>query len=191
MKNKLRGFNDFVKVNEDKEAKSVPLRGYPSETMIERISALMEIMPDRVKFGVPSDNKGYSITYRDANGAIQKIKDIDHYYSNRGEEVKYYCWNISYAGSWDATKSLRSKIDEEGGFGKPTNMNLKKILDYFSKNPEDVDNVRSISISIDSKSIRKAASSQSDSENPYPQQEKSSKPGVEEEVEETEESENE
>lgn len=180
MKNKLRGFSEFVKVNEDKAAEAAPLRGYQSDVLIERISALMEIMPDRVKFGVPSDNKGYSITYRDANGAIQKIKDIDHYYSNKGEEIKYYCWNISYAGSWDATKSLRSKIDEAGGFGKPTNMNLKKIIDYFSKNPEDVDNVRSISISIDAKSIRKEASKSEGSEDPYPQQDRGSKPGAEE-----------
>ncbi len=186
MKNKLRDFKDFININEEKDLESIPLRGYPSGVVIERISAMMELMPDRVKFGVPSDNKGYSITYRDANGAIQKIKDIDHYYSNKGEEVKYYCWNISYAGSWDATKGLRSKIDEAGGFGKPTNMNLKKIIDYFSKNPEDVDNVRSISISIDSQSIRKSGSKSSDSEDLYPQQDSASKPDAEDDSKEKE-----
>ena len=36
------------------------------------------------------------------------------------------------------------------------NMNLKKIINYFTENAEDSDNVRSISISMDAMSIRKA-----------------------------------
>ena len=36
------------------------------------------------------------------------------------------------------------------------NINLKKLIDYFTENPEDSDNLQSISISIDSPSIRKA-----------------------------------
>lgn len=157
MKSRVHSFRRFEKIYEQEQQvkKSAPLRGYSSDVIIKRIEEMMEIMPDRVKFGVPADNKGYSLSYRDANGAIQKIMDIEHYYSGKGEEVKFYCWNISYAGSWDATKSLREKIDEFGGFGRELNMNLKKVLKYFSENPEDVDNIRSISISIDSKSIRK------------------------------------
>jgi hypothetical protein len=57
-------------------------------------------------------------------------------------------------------------------------MNLKRVIDYFKKNPEDVDNVRSISISVDSKSIRKNQMSQSEPEempaNPQDQQESDS-----------------
>ena len=148
----MHKFNKFVSINENIDAK---LKGYTSDDVIERIGNLMEIMPDRVKFGIPADSKGYSTSYRDANGAIEKIKDINHYYQSKGENVKFYCWNISYSGSWDATKALRSKIDEFGGFGRESNINLKKVISYFSENSEDVDNIRSISISIDAMSIRK------------------------------------
>jgi len=153
VKNRVNKFRKYERLNEQEGGS--PLRGYSSEDIIARIEELMNIMPDRAKFGVPADNKGYSLSYRDANGAIQKIKDVHHYYSSKGEDVKFYCWNISYSGSWDATKSLREKIDEFGGFGREMNMNLKKVISYFSKNEEDVDNVRSISISIDAKSVRK------------------------------------
>ncbi len=166
MKNRVKKFNQFEVINEGKT--NAALRGYPAETIVERIGQMMEIFPDRVKFGVPSDNKGLTLTYRDANGAIQKIQDVSHYYNGKGEEVKFYCWNISYAGSWDATKSLREKIDEFGGFGREQNMNLKKIIDYFTQNPEDVDNIRSISISIDSNSIRKAKKSENSEMYPQP-----------------------
>ena len=152
MRNRVHKFNKFVSINENIDAK---LKGYTSDDVIERIGNLMEIMPDRVKFGIPADSKGYSTSYRDANGAIEKIKDINHYYQSKGENVKFYCWNISYSGSWDATKALRSKIDEFGGFGRESNINLKKVISYFSENSEDVDNIRSISISIDAMSIRK------------------------------------
>ena len=156
MKSRVHKFRRFERIYEESVAKkAAPLKGYSADVIIKRIEEMMEIMPDRVKFGVPADNKGYSLSYRDANGAIQKIMDVAHYYSGKGEDVKFYCWNISYSGSWDATKSLREKIDEFGGFGRELNMNLKKVIAYFSENPEDVDNIRSISISIDSKSIRK------------------------------------
>lgn len=168
MRNRVHNFKKFEKINEHEEskAKSAPLKGYSAETIVTRIAELMEIMPDRVKFGVPADNKGYSLSYRDANGAINKIKDIEHYYSSKGEEVKFYCWAISYAGSWNATKSLRKKIDEFGGFGIESNMNLKKVIAYFNKNSEDVDNVRSLSISLDSKSIRKDSAESEEESNP-------------------------
>jgi len=152
VRNRVHKFNEFVSINESNDAK---LKGYTSDDVIERIENLMEIMPDRVKFGIPADSKGYSTSYRDANGAIEKIKDINHYYQSKGETVKFYSWNISYSGSWDATKALRSKIDEFGGFGRESNINLKKVITYFSENSEDVDNIRSISISIDAMSIRK------------------------------------
>jgi len=173
VRNRVNKFREFEKINEQEEvkSKSAPLKGYSAEVLVERIHALMEIMPDRVRFGVPSDKNGYSLTYRDANGAIQKINDLEHYYSSKGEQVKFYCWTISYAGSWDATKSLRRKIDKFGGFGNETNMNLKKVKEYFAKNSEDVDNVRSFSISIDAKSIRKESAEVEDAastENPQP-----------------------
>jgi hypothetical protein len=174
VKNRVSKFNEFEKIYEQEQQNAeaggeAPLRGYPADQVIARIEELMNIMPDRVKFGVPADIKGYSTSYRDANGAIEKINDINHYYSGKGEEVRFYCWNISYSGSWDATKSLRAKIDEAGGFGREQNMNLKKIIKYFSGNSEDVDNVRSIALSIDAKSIRKTTDRQSEAEEEQPQ----------------------
>lgn len=171
MKNRVNKFREFEIVNEQEESNGGPLRGYSADVIVDRISEMMEFMPDRVKFGVPADNKGASLSYRDANGAIQKIKDLSHYYNSKSEEVKFYCWNISYAGSWDATKSLREKIDEFGGFGTEQNMNLKKVIKYFSDNAEDVDNVRSLSISIDAKSIRKSNDDEAEDSN-YPQPDK-------------------
>jgi hypothetical protein len=184
VKSRVHNFRKFEKVyeQESQKSKEAPLRGYSADSIIKRIEEMMEIMPDRVKFGVPADNKGYSLSYRDANGAIQKIMDVEHYYSGKGEEIKFYCWNISYAGSWDATKSLREKIDEFGGFGRELNMNLKKVIAYFSENPEDVDNIRSISISIDSKSVRKDKKDVSDSD--YPQPDKEENQEVEDKTEE-------
>ena len=69
----MHKFNKFISINENSESK---LKGYSSDQVIERIENLMEIMPDRVKFGIPADSKGYSTSYRDANGAIEKIKDV-------------------------------------------------------------------------------------------------------------------
>jgi hypothetical protein len=168
VKRLVNTFRQFESINEQAKIESIPLRGYDIDNMVSRIEELMEIMPDRMKFGVPSDNKGYALTYRDANGAIQKLEDLNHYYSGKGEEVKFYCWNISYSGSWDATQSLKEKIDKFGGFGREVNMNLKKVVEYFTANPEDADNVRSLSISIDSMSIRKDAMSNKKKEE-YPQ----------------------
>lgn len=173
MKNRVNKFSTYEKINEDKFESKAPLRGYPASVIISRIEQLMEVMPDRIKFGVPADIKGYSTSYRDANGAIQKVMDISHYYEGKGDEVTFYCWNISYSGSWDATKGLRAKIDEFGGFGREQNMNLRKVVKYFEKNTEDADNVRSLSISIDSASIRKESAKQSEAEVENPSEEDS------------------
>ena len=181
MKQRINKFRTFERMNEQEEQTgSNPLRGYSAEIAIKRIEEMMEIMPDRVKFGVPADNKGYSLSYRDANGAIQKIRDIQHYYSGKGEDVTFYCWNISYAGSWDATKSLREKIDEFGGFGREMNINLKKVISYFNGNAEDVDNVRSFSISIDTLSIRKDSVNQEKKPEGSPQPDSAAEPRKEE-----------
>jgi hypothetical protein len=151
---KLKKFSQFVN---EAEVMTIPLKGYPADIVIARIEELMETLSDGVKFGVPSDYLGRATTYKDANGAIQRIKDIKHYYNSKAEEVRFYCWSISYEGSWKATKNLRSKIDSAGGFGEqPNNLNLKKVVDYFLQNAEDSDNVASISLSIDSPTVRKS-----------------------------------
>jgi hypothetical protein len=147
-------FAQYIKESEEMAA---PLKGYKADQIITRIEELMNVVSDQVRFGVPSDNLGRAITYRDANGAIQRVKDILHYYTSKNEKVRFYCWSISYEGTWKATTTLRDKIEAAGGFGEEVNnINLKKLIEYFTTNPEDSDNLRSISISIDSPSIRKA-----------------------------------
>lgn len=152
----IKSFSQYLKENENIQT-SAKLKGYKAEQIIQRISELMEILSDDIRFGVPSDTLGRATTYRDANGAIQKIKDMQHYYESKGEDVRFYCWSISYNGSWKATTNLKKKIEAAGGFGEEKmNMNLKKVVDYFTENAEDSDNVRSISISMDAESIRKS-----------------------------------
>ena len=88
MKNRVNKFREFEIVNEQEKSSESPLRGYSADKIVERISEMMEFMPDRVKFGVPADNKGASLSYRDANGAIQKIQDVAHYYASKSEDFK-------------------------------------------------------------------------------------------------------
>ena len=151
---KLRKFSQFVN---EAEVMTIPLKGYLADQIIKRIEELMEALSDGVKFGVPSDYLGRATTKKDANAAIQRIKEIKHYYDSKAEDVRFYCWSISYQGSWKATKNLKAKIEKDGGFGKqPNNLNLMKVIDYFIKNAEDSDNVDEIVISIDSPTIRKS-----------------------------------
>jgi hypothetical protein len=150
----LKYYSEYITESEELEA---PLKGYTADQIIARIEEMMEILSDDVRFGVPSDNLGRALTYRDANGAIQRIKDLQHYYDSNDEQVRYYCWSIAYNGSWKATKNLKSKIEAAGGLGPhANNISLKNLIDYFTQNPEDSDNVRSLSISIDAKKVRKS-----------------------------------
>lgn len=154
---KLKKFSQFVN---EAEVMTMPLKGYDAETIIARIGELMEALYDKVKFGVPSDYLGRATTYKDANAAIQRIKDIKHYYDSKAEDVRFYCWSISYQGSWKATTNLKSKIETDGGFGnQENNLNLKKVIDYFTENAEDSDNIESLAISIDSPTVRKSMQS--------------------------------
>lgn len=160
----IKYFSEYITESEQAEA---PLKGYTAEQLISRIEEMMSTLSDDVRFGVPSDNLGRATTYRDANGAIQRVKDIQHYYDSKGEEVRYYCWSISYNGSWKATTNLKTKIEHAGGLGdQPNNINLKKLIEYFTTNAEDSDNVRSISISIDAASVRKSTKQKPEEEKP-------------------------
>lgn len=157
-KNFIKSFSRYLVEGDQEQEMTGALKGYTAEQIIGRITEMMEIMSDGLRFGVPSDTYGHATTYRDANGAIEKIKDMQHYYETKGEQVRFYCWNINYGGSWEASQSLKQKVEEFGGFGKnPNNINLKKLIEYFTNNPEDVDNVRSLAISMDSEAIRKFA----------------------------------
>ncbi|CAB4159523.1 hypothetical protein UFOVP699_259 [uncultured Caudovirales phage] len=161
-------FSQYIK--ESEEITSSKLRGYSSEEIVDRINGkddsesgktengLKHVFPDKLKFGIPSDNLGRAVTYRDANGTIQRILDITNYYQSKGEDVTFYCWSIAFDGSPEVTDALRNKIkefDSGEGFGSPRNINLKKVIEYFSQNKEDADNIASLSIGIDAKSIRK------------------------------------
>ena len=162
----LKTYIQYIKEQDEKTDKTdKPLRGYTADQIIERIGQLMDIVSDRVRFGVPSDTLGRATTYRDANGAIQKIRDLQHYYDSKSEDVRFYCWSISYNGSWNATKELKDKIDATGGFGEEKlNINIKKVINYFKNNVEDSDNIRSISVSMDSKGIRNEMNKKSSTE---------------------------
>lgn len=167
MQRELKFFDQYLVEQAEASTPDRPLKGYTADQIITRISELMEVLSDDVRFGVPSDTLGRVTTYRDANGAIQKIQDMQHYYSSKGEDVRFYVWSISYSGSWKATKNLKSKIEAAGGFGEEKlNLNLKKIIEYFTENAEDSDNVRSLSISMDAESIRKATQKASEPEEP-------------------------
>jgi len=188
VKNVVKGFGEFNRINEEVSIEQVPLRGYPAEQIKERLDEFVEIMPDRLKIGVPSDSKGYTITYRDINGAMQKIDDLVHEYSSRGEKITFYCWSVGFAGTWEATKILKEKIKKAGGFGKQEdNLSLKKMIKYFDGNREDADNVKSISISIDSESIRKDKLERSEEgpqrEEIYPSREPAKEPAAEKPME--------
>ena len=162
------GYLQYIKEAEEAEL-AAPLKGYNSDQVITRIGELMEVLSDKVRFGIPSDNLGRTITYRDANGVIARIRDIVHYYDSKKEQVRFYCWSISYSGTWKASKTLREKIETGGGFGESDlNINLKKVIEYFTANPEDSDNIASISIGIDSDSIRKAMDAPKPEEKPAP-----------------------
>jgi hypothetical protein len=164
----LKYYSEYITESEELEA---PLKGYTADQIIARIEEMMEILSDDVRFGVPSDNLGRALTYRDANGAIQRIKDLQHYYDSNDEQVRYYCWSIAYNGSWKATKNLKAKIEAAGGLGQqPNNISFKNLIDYFTQNPEDSDNVRSLSISIDAKKVRKSQSANQEKEE-QPQEE--------------------
>jgi hypothetical protein len=166
------GYLQYIKEAEEAEL-AAPLKGYTADQVITRIEELMEVLSDKVRFGIPSDNLGRTITYRDANGVIARIRDIVHYYDSKKEQVRFYCWSISYSGTWKASKNLRQKIENDGGFGESDlNINIKKVIDYFMENPEDSDNIASISIGIDSESIRKAMSAPKPEAKPAPAPEK-------------------
>lgn len=176
------GYLQYIKEAEEAEL-SAPLKGYKENEIIERIEQLMEVLSDKVRFGIPSDNLGRTITYRDANGVIARIKDIVHYYDSKKEEVRFYCWSLSYSGTWKASKTLRQKIETDGGFGESDlNLNLKKVIEYFTANPEDSDNIASLSIGIDSLSIRKAMDAPKPEEKPAQDQTQTTQKPTEPEI---------
>ena len=83
MAKEIKSFTTYLKEQAEVNVEvSAPLKGYTAEQIIGRISELMELLSDEVRFGVPSDTLGRATTYRDANGAIQKIKDMQHYYES-------------------------------------------------------------------------------------------------------------
>ena len=142
------------------EKKENSLKGIPYENMIKKIEAVMEVLPSDVQFGVPSDNLGQSTSYKSPADAIQRIKDIAHYYEKRKEKVRFYCWSITFKGDFNASQELEDKMIEADGlfhenqkkYGK---VDMIKVRDYVKTNPEDADEFKSFSISLDSNASRK------------------------------------
>jgi len=154
MKKLINKYSDFIF-----EKKENSLKGIPSENMIKKIEAVMEVMPSDVQFGVPSDNLGQSTSYKSPSDAIQRIKDIAHYYEKRKQKVRFYCWSITFKGDFNASQELEDKmIDADGLFHenqkKYGKIDMIKVRDYVQSNPEDADEFKSFSISLDSNASR-------------------------------------
>ena len=155
MKKLVNKYSEFIF-----EKKESTLKGIPYENMIKKIEAVMEVLPSDVQFGVPSDNLGQSTSYKSPADAIQRIKDIAHYYEKRKEKVRFYCWSITFKGDFNASQELEDKMIEADGlfhenqkkYGK---IDMIKVRDYVETNPEDADEFKSFSISLDSNASRK------------------------------------
>lgn len=155
MRKLVNKYSDFIF-----EKKESSLKGIPYENMIKKIEAVMKILPSDVQFGVPSDNLGQSTSYKSTSDAIQRIKDIAHYYEKRKEKVRFYCWSITFKGDFNASQELEDKMIEADSlfhenqkkYGK---IDMIKVRDYVETNPEDADEFKSFSISLDSNSSRK------------------------------------
>lgn len=155
MKNLVTKYSEFIF-----EKKKSPLKGISSENIIKKIEAVMDVLPNDIQFGVPSDNLGQSTSYKSASDAIQRIKDITHYYNKRKEDVKFYCWSITFKGDFNASQELEDKMAEADGLfhedkAKYGKIDMIKVRDYVQTNPEDADEFKSFSISLDSASSRK------------------------------------
>lgn len=155
MKKLVNRYSEFIF-----EKKESSLKGIPYENMIKKIESVMEVLPSDVQFGVPSDNLGQSTSYKSPADAIQRIKDIAHYYEKRKEKVRFYCWSITFKGDFNASQELEDKMIEADGlfhenqkkYGK---IDMIKVRDYVQTNPEDADEFKSFSISLDSNASRK------------------------------------
>lgn len=154
MKNYVNKYSSFVF-----EKKQGSLKGISYENMIKKIETLMKVLPGDVQFGVPSDNLGQSTSYKSVSDAIQRIKDISHYYAKRKENVRFYCWSITFKGDWEASQVLEDKMKEADGLfhenqAKYGKIDLLKVKQYVETNPEDSDDFKSFSISLDSNASR-------------------------------------
>ena len=154
MKRYVNKYSSFVF-----EKKQGSLKGISSKNMLKKIEALMTAIPNDVQFGVPSDNLGQSTSYKSAADAIQRIKDITHYYTKRKENVRFYCWSITFNGDWEASQVLEEKMKEADGIfhedqAKYGKIDLIKVKKYINTNPEDADDFKSFSISLDSEASR-------------------------------------
>lgn len=155
MKNYVTDYSKFI--FEKKESSN--LKGIAPENMIKKIESIMEVLPDSTEFGVPSDNLGQSTSYKNANSAIQRIKDITHYYEKRKQEVKFYCWSVTFKGDFKAVQELEDMMieadalyhEDQKKYGK---IDLLKVKEYVESNPEDSDEFKSFSISLDSNASR-------------------------------------
>ncbi len=155
MRRLVNKYSDFIF-----EKKESSLKGIPYENMIKKIEAVMNVLPSDIQFGVPSDNLGQSTSYKDASDAIQRIKDIAHYYEKRKEKVRFYCWSITFKGDFNASQELEDKMIEADGLfhenkDKYGKIDMIKVRDYVETNPEVADEFKSFSISLDSNSSRK------------------------------------
>ena len=124
MKRLVNKYSEFIF-----EKKENSLKGISYDNMIKKIEEVVRVLPSTVQFGVPSDNLGQSTSYKSPADAIQRIKDIAHYYEKRKEKVRFYCWSITFKGDFNASQELEDKMIEADGLFHENQKKYGKI-DY-------------------------------------------------------------
>lgn len=143
-------FNQFLNEAEDTQE----LKGVPFQELMDTLSKLTDITSDALSIGTPADIYGHSTSYKTDLGEVQaRLADIDHYYSSKkDEEVRFYCWNISWK-DYSSGKELEKKLPE-GTITPYQNIDLTALITYFEENPEDAGLLKGINLSISSKAVK-------------------------------------
>jgi len=151
MKDGAKNFSTFV----NEQEMNANLRGFSASEIIKRMKFLSKVLPDNIQFGVPADFNGNSTTYKTLKEAIRRIQDLGYSYEKKNKPLTFYCWSITFNGSLEAEEALTTKMLNKGQlfhknqkkYGK---YNLAMIAKYFRDNPEDADNIKSLTLALDS-----------------------------------------
>lgn len=134
------------------------------QEIINQIKSLVEVTSDKLSIGAPSDVNGHGTAYGNIEKAIQKIEDHVHYYSKKNEQVKFYCWNLGW-NDWQSGNAVEKKFKQAGvKYEKYKFVDLEQLVKYFQANPDDAGLLKSVSISLESKSSEQHGESMSSGE---------------------------
>jgi len=135
-----------------------------AQEIITQLKSLVEVTSDKLSIGVPSDVNGHGTAYGNIEKAIQKIEDHVHYYSKKNEGVKFYCWNLGW-NDYQSGSAVEKKFKRAGvNYEKYKFIDLGQLVKYFQANPDDAGLLKSVSISLESKSSDEHAESMSSGE---------------------------